>query len=339
MRILIIGGTRFLGRTIADFALTRGHTLTLFHRGISNPSLYPEAEHIIGDRNGSLDAISRRAWDAVIDPSAYFPRQVRSLLQALDGASSHYTFISSISAYRDTRIPGVDEQYPTGKISDPALEEITAESYGPLKALCEAEAFALLPGCVLDIRPGLIVGPHDPTDRFTYWPVRIANGGQVIAPGRPERSVQFIDVRDLAEWILNLVENGQTGVFNATGLPQALSMDVFLETCGRESLSTASLIWAADEFLLENNVEPWIEMPLWIPDSDSDAPGFFSVSVQKAVSTGLTFRPLSDTVRAVLEWARTRPPDYSWRAGLSADRETMLVQKLADRDLTPGVSS
>jgi 2'-hydroxyisoflavone reductase len=306
--------------------------LSVFHRGQTNPDLFPQADHLLGDRNGDLAPLRGRRWDAVIDVSAYFPRQVRSLMEIIRTAADHYTFISSISVYRDTREIGIDESYPVGEIDDPNVEEISDESYGPLKALCEQAAQTAMPGAVLTIRPGLIVGPHDSTDRFTYWPARIDRGGVVLAPGEPDRGIQFIDVRDLAEWTVRMAENRQTGVFNATSRPGTITMEMLLHACKQVSGRAARFVWADDDFLLEHNVGPWVEMPLWIPESDGNYAGFMRVSVQKAVAAGLTFRTPAETVRATLEWARTRPADYTWKAGLAPEREAELIRELEAAD-------
>lgn len=332
MRILILGGTVFLGRTLAEAVLAAGHQLTLFHRGQTNPDLFPQAEFLPGDRNGDLKALQGRTWDAVIDTCGYFPDQVRASAGLLAGAVGQYTFISSISAYANTRTPGIDEsaslaQLPAGTEAG-AQREITGENYGPLKALCEQAAEAALPGRTLVIRPGLIVGPYDRSDRFTYWPWRVAQGGEILAPGEPQRGLQFIDVRNLAEWTLHLVEGGVTGIFNADGLPEATSMSALLEVCRQASGSDARFTWAADEFLEENHVGPWVELPLWIPRSDPDSAGFYAVSVQKALDAGLTFRPLPTIVADTLAYARSRPSDYPWRAGLEAAKEQALLAKL-----------
>jgi 2'-hydroxyisoflavone reductase len=328
MRILIIGGTIFLGRALVDAVLLRGHQLTLFNRGQTNPSLYPEVEKLVGDRKVDLAALKGRRWDAVIDTCGYLPSVVALSAAALADSVEHYTFISTESVYASPLQPGLDETAPVGKLEDETVEEITGEAYGPLKALCEQAVESALPGRTLVVRPGLIVGPYDASDRFTYWPWRVAQGGRVLAPGRPERGVQFIDVRDLAAWIIQLVEARQTGVFNADGRPGEVTMAALLETCKAASGSDAQFVWAGDEFLTRNNIGAWMEMPLWIPENDPDASGFFSISVARAVQAGLSHRPLHVTVADTLAWARTRPADYAWRAGLSREREAELLNKL-----------
>ncbi len=216
MDLLILGGTGFLGRHLVERALAYGHRVTLFNRGLSGPDLFPEVETIRGDREGNLSALRGRRWDAVIDTCGYVPRVVRASAALLAGAVDHYTFVSSISVYSDAIEPGADEGAPVKELADPTVEEVTGETYGGLKALCERAAEEEMPGKVLNIRPGLISGPHDPTDRFTYWPRRISAGGEVLAPDRLERRVQFIDVRDLAVWIVKMSAERRTGTYNAT---------------------------------------------------------------------------------------------------------------------------
>lgn len=327
MRIFILGGTVFLGRALVDAALSRGHQVTLFNRGRSSPGLFPQVEHLHGDRTADLPALQGRHWEAAIDTSGYVPRHVGRAARWLAGAVDHYTFISSISVYAGFRREGIHEAAPLGELADQTVEDVTGETYGPLKALCEAEAQAAFPSRALVLRPGLIVGPHDPTDRFTYWPQRVAQGGEVLVPGRPGRPVQFIDVRDLAEWTIRLVEARQTGVFNATGPEPRVSMDALLQACRAASSSDARFTWVAEAFLLEQGVTPWTGMPLWVPESDPENAGFFAADVRKALAAGLTFRPLAETVAATLKWLPSRPADHPWRAGISREREAELLER------------
>jgi nucleoside-diphosphate-sugar epimerase len=236
MRILILGGTVFLGRALVDEALRRGHRLTLFNRGRSNPGLYPQVERLTGDRKHDLSALAGRVWEAVIDTCGYLPGVVALSAAALANSVEHYTFISTESVYASPLQPGLDESASVGLLEDESVEEISGGTYGPLKALCERAVEAALPGRTLVVRPGLIVGPYDASDRFTYWPWRVAQGGRVLAPGRPERGVQFIDVRDLAAWIIRLVERRQTGVYNADGVPGAVSMGAHDPLAGGRAL-------------------------------------------------------------------------------------------------------
>ena len=327
MNILILGGTRFLGRHLVDAALARGHSVTLFNRGKSNPGLFTQIEIILGDRETDLNKLAGRRWDAVIDTCGYLPRIVRLSAQALREAVESYVFISSISAYADFSQIGITEASPLAAMPDETVEEITGETYGPLKVLCEQAVEAEFPGRALLIRPGLIVGPHDPTDRFTYWPFRIAGGGEVLAPEKPEVPVQIIDGRDLAEFTLNLIEAKATGAYNATGPDYNLTLGELLATCQQVSSSNAIFRWASVEFLTRNKVAAWSDLPVWVPDSPENA-GFSKVNISKAIAAGITFRPLAETVRDTLAWAATRPADHPWRAGLTAEREAELLDLL-----------
>jgi 2'-hydroxyisoflavone reductase len=329
MKLLILGGTIFLGRYLAESALARGHTVTLFNRGQHNPELYPDVEKLRGDRDGDLAALEGRRWDAVIDTCGYVPRVVRASAELLAGAVDHYTFISSISVYPHFRTLGLDESAAVSTLDDPAIEEVTGETYGPLKALCERAAEQALPGRTLVIRPGLIVGPHDPTDRFTYWVRRVAQGGEVLAPAHPDWHTQIVDARDLAEWTLGMVEQRQVGVYNATGPAYDLAIGQLLDTCRAVSGSDARFTWVAEQFLLAHDVGPWTELPLWVPQSDPDMLGFSDVSCARAIAAGLVFRDLAETVRDTLEWDATRPADREWRAGLKPEREAALLQEWA----------
>jgi len=326
VNILILGGTVFLGRHLVEAARARGHEVTLFNRGQHHPDLFPDVEKLRGDRDGNLDALRGRRWDAVVDTCGYVPRVVRASAELLADAVSYYTFVSSLSVYAATRQPGTDESAPVGRLQDETVEEITGETYGPLKALCEQAAERVMPGRVLNVRPGLVVGPHDPTDRFTYWPARVARGGDVLAPGRPDRQIQFIDVRDLAEWMIHAVEQNHTGVYNADGPDYHLSMGTLLETSKIASDSHAHFVWVEDQFLIDSAVQPWSEVPLWIPESDPDAAGFFAFDCRKAIAAGLTFRPLEETIRVTLEWETTRSTTHEWRAGLRPEREKELLE-------------
>ena len=327
MKLLIIGGTRFLGRALADAALAAGHELTLFNRGQSNPGLFPAVEELHGNRDGGLDVLAGRQWQAVIDTCGYMPHIVRASAEFLKDAVGRYVFVSSISVYADFATVGMDENAPLGTIEDETVEEITNETYGPLKVLCERAVSEVMgEERALHIRAGLIVGPYDLSDRFTYWPYRLAKGGDVLAPGSPDAPVQIIDVRDLAEWIIRAVEAGLSGPYNVTGPEYRLTMGQVLNTCRTVSGSDATLIWVSDEFLQENEVGTYVEMPLWIP-AGAEYAGFDTVNCQKAIRDGLVFRPLADTVRDTLAWLQTRPSDHQWRGGLKPEREAELLQK------------
>ncbi|HEY9526964.1 MAG TPA: NAD-dependent epimerase/dehydratase family protein [Anaerolineales bacterium] len=327
MRILIIGGTRFLGRHLVEAALAHSHEVTLFNRGKSNPGLFPQLETILGDREQDVEKLKGRIWDAVIDVAGYFPRIVRLSAEILEPNISRYVFISSISVYQDFKKAGIDESDPVGKIEDETVEEITGETYGPLKALCEKAVQDIYGERALIVRPGLIVGPHDPTDRFTYWPVRVARGGDLLAPQKPEAAIQIVDVRDLADFIIQLIEENASGIYNATGPDYELTIGKLLDVSKQVSGSDANFRWASPEFLNQNKVEPWSDMPVWVPD-DEEGLGFSRLNISKAIDAGLEFRPLEETVRDTLDWAQTRPSDHVWRAGLTAEREAQVLAVL-----------
>lgn len=331
MNILILGGTRFLGRHTANSALKRRHQVTLFNRGKSNPDLFPTIETILGDREHDIKKLASvgRAWDAVIDTCGYAPRIVGVSGVGLERSVGRYVFISSLSAYDDAILSkiGIDESDRVGKLKDETVEEITGETYGPLKALCEKTILDRYGERGLVVRPGLIVGPNDPTDRFTYWPVRVAQGGDVLAPEKPEVPVQIIDVRDLSDFVINLIEDNASGIYNATGPDYELTFGAMLETCKQVSASDANFRWASVDFLRQNNVAEWSDMPVWVPDNEENQ-GFSRVNVSKAIKAGLKFRPLEDTVRDTLAWAKARSADHKWRAGLKPEREQELLRLL-----------
>lgn len=323
MNLLILGGTVFVGRHLVEAATGAGHMVTLFNRGQHNADLFPDVEKLRGDRSadGGLDALNGRTWDAVIDTCGYFPRVVKASAQQLAGSVGQYVFISSISVYADFTQAHQDETAAVGTLDDPTTEKVTGETSGPLKVLCEQAAEAAFPGKMLTIRPGYIVGPHDPTDRFTYWPQRVAQGGDILAPGGPGEPMQFIDARDLAAWTVAMIEAGKTGIYNATGPAAPLTFGTMLETCRAVSESDARFVWADENFLSARE----ISLPLFAPAAYR---GISQVSIARAVQDGLTFRPLAETVRDTLAWDKTRPADHEWRAGLPREREWELLNQL-----------
>jgi 2'-hydroxyisoflavone reductase len=320
--ILILGGTQFLGPALVEFARSRGHTVTLFNRGKTNPGLFPDVEKLQGnrdpDKDTGLKALEGRKWDAVVDTSGYVPRIVAELLAP---NVEHYVFVSSISVYKDLANYGVSEASPVATMADETNEKVM-ENYGALKALCEKAAETAMPGRVLNVRPGLIVGPDDPSDRFTYWPVRVARGGEVLAPGDGQDPTQFIDARDLAAFIILGVENRTKGVFNATGPSEPVLMKDLLEMCKKTTGSDASFTWADTAFLDKHKVAAWSDMPAWVPRTGEEK-GLGRVSIEKAVAAGLTFRPTADTIRDTLAWFKTLPPERQSKldAGLTPERE------------------
>src|SRR6266513_438822 len=332
MRILILGGTGFTGPYQVRYALSRGHKVTTFNRGKTHPGELPnEVEQLIGDRNGQLDALKNRQWDVAIDNPTTLPAWVRDAAQILKGNVERYVFISTISVYGEVKT-GPDENAPTEKYegADPYKETLEAmkaggyKTYGPLKALSEKEAEKWFPKKTLVIRPGLIVGPNDQTDRFTYWPVRIDRGGEVLAPGDPKDPVQFIDARDLAEWTIRMVENRENaGIYNATGPAKPLGIGEMLDGIKQAEKSNATLTWANEEFLTQQKVEPWSDMPVWTGKES----GLARTSISRALAKGLTFRTLADTARDTLAWFKSQSQDRQskLRAGLTPERETEVL--------------
>ncbi len=324
--LLILGGTKFLGPEIVAAARKAGYTVTLFNRGRTNPQLFPDLEKLRGDRDGKLDALRGRSWDAVVDTSGYVPRHVALSAGLLRDAVRQYVFISTISVYADFSRPGMDETAPVGKLADDTVEKVDGETYGPLKALCEKAVEREMPGRATIIRPGLIVGPNDPTDRFTYWPVRVARGGEVLAPGSPADPVQFIDVRDLAEWTVRMMDSRSFGTFNATGPRQSLGIGQLLDACRKVSGSGATFTWVDADFLAEHRVEPWSDMPVWVPGRGESA-GLARVSIRRALDRGLAFRPLEATLADTLAWWRGLPAERraSLGAGIGPEREAEVL--------------
>ena len=325
LSILILGGTGFIGPNQVRYAVARGHKVTVFNRGKTNPGTLPAGvEQLVGDRNDNLEALKGRKWDAVIDNPTTLPRWVRTAGEVLKGNANQYLYISSLSAYSDNSKPGMDETAATATLTDPTVEQVTGETYGGLKALSEKEAEKAFPGKTTVVRPGLIVGPGDNTDRFTYWPVRIARGGEVLAPGNPTDNVQIIDARDLGEWTIRLLEQKSYGVFNAIGPISPLSIaEMLYGIRGVVSGSTpVSFTWVPASFLEEQKVAPWSDMPVWIP-AEGEYAGFGRRSNARAVAAGLTFRPLADTAKATLEFHESRSAERKakLRAGLTPERE------------------
>jgi 2'-hydroxyisoflavone reductase len=335
LRILILGGTGFTGPFQVKYALSRGHKVTVFNRGKTHPGELPkEVEQLVGDRNGQLDALKGKQWDVCIDNPTTLPVWVRDAAQILKGNIGRYVFISTISVYADTTKTGPDENATLAKYegADPYKETLEAmrasgfKTYGPLKALSEQETENWFPGKSLIIRPGLIVGPRDETDRFTYWPVRIDRGGEVLAPGNSKDPVQFIDGRDLAEWTIRMAENGEIGIYNATGPAKELGIGGMLDGIKSALNSNATFTWADAEFLKQQKVEAWSDMPVWA----GDELGLSRANISRALAKGLTFRPLADTARDTLTWFKAQKPERQakLRAGLPPEREKEVLAAL-----------
>jgi nucleoside-diphosphate-sugar epimerase len=331
LRILILGGTGFTGPHQVRYAVSRGHKITVFNRGRRQAELPPEVEHLQGDRNGQLDALKGKSWDVVIDNPTTLPKWVRDVGPILEDNAGHYIFISTISVYAPFKGPGADETSPVlpYKGADAFAEaRITGELYGPLKAISEQEAERWFPGKTTVIRPGLIVGPGDESDRFTYWPVRIDRGGEILAPGDGSDPVQIIDARDLAEWTIRMAEQKAPGVYNATGPSTPYTMKAELEGI-REAIAKgkdARLTWVPTDFLTSQQVAPWMEMPTWVPNA-GDERGFSEVSVARAAAKGLTYRPLATTARDTLAWFKTLPAERQGklRAGIAPEKEKAVL--------------
>ncbi|MGI9054526.1 MAG: NAD-dependent epimerase/dehydratase family protein [Pyrinomonadaceae bacterium] len=340
MKILIIGGTKFLGRHLLDAALKNDHEVTLFNRGKKYADEeIADVEQLHGDRHFDLEKLGGKTWDAVIDTCGYLPQTVKASAEFLSDKVGQYVFISSGSVYSDTRKPDYDETTETAKLSEEQIEKfenidlnqelnglVLGESYGALKVLCEQAAESAMPNRVLNVRAGMIVGAFDWTDRFSYWVMRVAQGGKILAPGTPENFVQLIDARDLSEWIIKMIEENATGIFNITSKPFELTFGKMLDVIKTATGSDAEFVWADEKFLNENEVAPWSEMPFYLPASNESDRNFLTMNVNKALSKGLTFRPLQETVRDVLDWRKTQ--DFEMRAGISAEREKELLEKL-----------
>jgi len=322
LRWLVLGGTAFLGPAVVDHALARGHQVTLFNRGQPNPQLYPDLEKLQGDRDGDLAALAGRDWDVVLDTSAYYPRVVDAAARLLRDHVRQYIFISSISVYADFTQRGIDETSPVGTVTPEevaavdSVKKITGTNYGPLKALCEQAAERALPGRTCVIRPGLIVGPLDRSGRFTYWPVRVSRGGEVLAPDGPDVPTEIIDVRDLAEFVVHCAEAEINGVFNATSPPEELTIGEMLAACKEVSGSDATFTWVGKEFLAEHEVAAWSDLPVWVPLDGEDA-GHPYLRVDRAIAAGLRFRPIRETVRGTLDWWATLSAEDQERFGLA----------------------
>lgn len=336
LRILILGGTSFIGPHQVEYAQTRGHRISLFNRGRTNPHLFPDVEKLIGDRNGDFESLKGKRWDVCIDNSASNPEWVRMSAGLLRDQVDHYIYVSSLSAYADMSIEGIDEDHPTHTYETADADTDTPAGelpYGLRKSLSEDEAMkAMGPDRTTVVRPGLIVGPRDGTDRFTYWPVRIHRGGEVLAPGTPDDPTMHVDARDLARWMIRLAENTVTGTFNAVGDPMPMAEMLYGIKAVTEA--PASFTWVPADFLAEHEVQPWSDMPCWVPPTGATA-GFGLFENRRAVEAGLTFRPLAETARDTLEWHFTRPEERrnELRAGIAAEREAEVLEAWHAREM------
>ncbi|KMJ58353.1 NAD-dependent dehydratase [Bacillus sp. LL01] len=337
MKILVIGGTRFLGRFIVEEALKQGHEVTLFNRG-NHLDLFPQVECIVGDRNKDLSLLETGKWDVAIDTCGFTPKALTESTRILADKVDHYTFISSISVYKDWIPHNLEEDYPVQSLSAKEIEEIGYGNqeqinthYGALKAESERAAEENMPDKVLHVRSGLLVGPYDYSDRFSYWINRVAAGGEILSPGRKERNIQYIDARDMAVWILKMADEKVTGIFNVTGPTTPLSMEDFLTTCKEVIGSDAEFVWADESFLLEQHVAPWTEMPLWIPEEhplvEGSKPwsGASSINIGKALQHRLEVRSVEETVKDVRNFETSRK-DEERKAGIHREKEQNVLE-------------
>ncbi len=335
MNVLVLGGTGFIGPPMVEYLLDRGHNVTLFNRGQTKTDLFPGVEKLVGDRNDNLEALKGREWDVVFDNHATLPRWVRQTAELLRGSVGRYVHVSTISVYAepDFTMPDdreeeeklrPDEDAPLSQLPEDwdGSENITGATYGPFKWQAEAEAQKAFPGKATIVRPGLIVGPGDPTDRFTYWPLRIGRGGEILSPGTGRDSTQIIDARDLVKFIVTLAENDQSGVFNATGPEARLSMAEMLYGIRALTNTPLEFTWVPAEFLEQQGVSPWGDMPCWIPGS-----AIMNVRLDRAFAAGLTCRPLAETVTDLLLWHDSLPEERreTVRAGISPEREAEVL--------------
>ena len=335
MKILILGGTVFIGRHLVEAALHKGHEVSIFNRGHTDKALVPGVENLRGDRHQNLQALVGKRWDVAIDTSGYLPSAVRASAKVLQSVET-YVFISSGSVYRNLDAAHLDEDSSVREISDADLAEAEktrtvgsptaaayGEHYGALKAKCEEVLEEMAPGRALIIRPGLVVGPYDYSNRFPYWLQRVAKGGERLAPGHPDTLISVIDARDLAEWTLLMAEKRQTGVYNATGRRYGLTFGAFLDSCRAVTESDAEFTWVDADFLLERGVQPWQELPLWLPEQFR---GMMLIDDQKAVAEGLTYRPISITCADTFGWLKNQTPDFKIEAGIDEEKERRVLK-------------
>ncbi len=337
MRLLVLGGTLFVGRHLVEAALERGHEVTLFNRGRTNEDLFPQVERLRGDRDGDLSALEGRTWEAAFDPSGYVPRVVRASAEALAESVGHYTFVSSGSVYPFEH-GAHDERSPVEQLEE-ETEDVN-KAYGALKALSERELEQVFPGRALILRAGLIVGNYDWTNRFGYWVRRVADGGEVLVPAPRDWTIQIVDARDLVDWALDMGERGEAGTFNAVGPERPITIEELVETTKRVSGSDATFTWVEEDFLLDQGLEPFDDVPLWLAlGRNPELSSFYRMDNAKALGAGLSFRPLSETIADTLAWEQERSgrpleKDYGVGGevpGLSSDREAEVLRAWRER--------
>lgn len=334
MKVLVLGGTGYLGPEIVQGLLDKKHTVTLFNRGKTHAELFPELERLTGDRaKGDLASLEGHTWDAVIDVFASQPKWVKAACEKLAKACKVYTFVSTISVFDDFSKPDIDESGHTFE-SDPKLDDqdrVTNEVYGAMKIRSEEIVRQYFPETATIVRPGLIVGPGDPSDRFTYWPVRIDHGGEVLAPGEGKDAVQFIDVRDLGNFVARLIDEGHAGTYNATGPISELSLTEMLHGCKAATATDVHFTWVDEKWLVSEGVQPFGDLPMWVPGPEMT--GFMRINCKKAKEHGLTFRPLAETARDTIVWAAKRPANYKMQAGWDSKREAEVLAKWKSRGI------
>ncbi|WP_026906848.1 NAD-dependent epimerase/dehydratase family protein [Paucisalibacillus globulus] len=333
MKVLILGGTRFLGKALVEEGLKRGHEITLFNRG-TNKEAFSGVEQLIGDRDGDVSQLENRKWDVVMDTCGFAPHQINKIAAVIGTSIEHYTYISSISVYKDWIPFNITEDYHLQSMPPDQLKDVLKnvkegrispyEHYGALKVLCEAEAEKYWPGRVLHIRAGQLVGQFDYTDRLPYWVQRVAEGGNIMVPGSPNRPIQLIDVKDIATWVFDMVKRRKAGTFNVTGPDYELTMEELLNTCKVVTNSNAEFVWVDEQLVLEHQIQPWTEMPLWIPEhfplEGETEPWKMFISVKKALDAGLSFRRLEETIHDVYQWEKSRK-DSKRKTGISRKKE------------------
>ncbi len=326
LKILMLGGTGFLGPHTVQYAIDRGHEVTLFNRGRSKENLFPELEKLIGNRDPEVDAglsaLKGRKWDCVIDTSSYVPRIAGASAQLLKGLCDQYLMISTISVYSQFSQLNMDESAALGTLDDPTVETVDGATYGPLKAYSEQAVTEQFGAGTTILRPGLIVGPRDRTDRYSYWPVRASRGGNMLCPGNGSDLVQYIDVRDLAEFIVHCLEQKTTGIFNTISDSKTETVKDMVDTCIEVSGADTNAVWADTDFLTEQGVRPWADMPVWVPNAGEMA-GLSQIDVSRAFAAGMKIRNRNETALDTLNWFKTLSEERqeTLRAGIKPERE------------------
>lgn len=326
MKILVLGGTRFVGRHFVNAALARDHEVTLFHRGKTNPGLFPGVEEIYGDRLKDIEKLVGE-WDVAVDTCGYFPRAVQISADHLRDRVEQYMFISTVAVYRDFSKKGLDETDYLKTLEDPTVEEVNESTYGPLKTECEGVVTGIFPKRSFIVRPGRIAGPYDPTDRFTYWVHRIGVGGEVLAPNGASEAIQLIDAADLAQWLVSCIESRECGIYNAAG--PTLSFEAMLQACRRATDSDATFTWVSKDFMHQIEIDTEAKMPLWNPDATGRTAGYYAVDSSRAEKKGLRYRSMEETARATWKWIEEHVEDHDWRVGLDLleEREMLSLWK------------